>query len=167
MNKKILILILGLLAFSLIVGTAQAQITVSVEIRDSGNNIINNKAVKINTVAYAYGHYEDTLGNAQATASMAVYYSIDNVTFTKEAVIFNGTINDGDTILAGNYTMNKIGFYQFRWTCQIIGRSTWCQERAQARTHIQLVVPEPATIAGIIMAFTAFGLLALKKTRKK
>jgi hypothetical protein len=167
MNKKIFIPILGLVMFSLMVGSAKAQVAVSVEIRDASNYILNGQTVLINTVAYAYGHYEDTIGNAQATAKMEVYYSTDGVSYVQKAVIFNGIINDGETKLAGTYTMNELGYYQFRWTCQIIGASTWCQETAQARTKITLITPEPGTIAGLLMGLIAFGLLAFKKTRAK
>jgi ketol-acid reductoisomerase len=167
MNKKIFIPILGLLMLVAIVGTAKAQIIASVKIRDSSNDLLNEQTVLIGTTAYAYGYYEDQIGNKPATAKMEVYYSMDGVSFTKKAEIFSGTVNDGETKSAGTYTMNELGFYQFRWTCEIQDGEFWCQETAQARTKIQLVIPEPATIVGLLMALSAFGLLAFKKTRSK
>jgi hypothetical protein len=167
MNKKIFIPILGLLMLIAIVGTAKAQIIATVEIKDSSNNLLNDQTVPIGTTAYAYGHYEDLIGNKPATATMQVYFSSDDVNYVLKATFPSVTVNDGETILAGTYTMNELGYYQFRWTCQIQGGGPWCQETAQARTKIQLVVPEPATIAGLLMALSAFGLLAYKKTRAK
>lgn len=167
MNKKIFIPMLGFLMLVAIVGTAKAQIIASVEIRDSSNNLINDQTVLIGTTAYAYGYYEDQIGNKPATATMQVYFSNDGSIFTWKATIFSGTVNDGENKSAGTYTMTDLGFYQFRWSCEIQGGGPWCQETAQARTRIQLVIPEPATIAGLLMALSAFGLLAFKKTRSK
>jgi hypothetical protein len=167
MNKKIFISILGLLMLVAIVGTAKAQITASVWIRDSGDNLINGQTVPIGTTAYAYGYYEDLVGNDPATATMRVYFSLDGSTWLERETIFSGTVNDGETKFAGTYPMNELGYYQFRWTCEIQDGGPWCSETAQARTKIQLVIPEPATIAGLLMAFSAFGLLAFKKTRSK
>jgi hypothetical protein len=167
MNKKIFISVLGLLMLAAIVGTAKAQITASVEIKDSSNNLINGQTVPIGTTAYAYGYYEDLAGIKSATATMQVYFSTDGSTWVPKGTIFSGTVSDGETKFAGTYTMNELGFYEFRWTCQTIGTSVQCTERAQARTRIQLIIPEPATIAGLLMALLAFGLLAFKKTRSK
>jgi hypothetical protein len=166
MNKKIFIPILGLLMLIAIVGTANADTTTSVEIRDSGGNLINDQTVTIGTTVHAYGYYKDQSGKS-ATALMEVYYSIDNVTFTKEAEIFSGTVYSGENKSAGPYTMTKLGFYEFRWTCEIPNGTIWCPQTTQVRTKIQLVIPEPATIAGLLMALSAFGLLAFKKTRSK
>ena len=167
MNKKIFIPILAVLMLTTIVGTAKAQIIASVEIRDSGGNLINDQTVTIGTTAHAYGYYEDQTGNKPATATMQVYFSIDGISFVPKATIFSGTVYDGENKSAGTYTMTDLGFYQFRWTCEIQNGGQWCQETAQARTRIQLVVPEPATIAGLLMALSAFGLLAYKKTHSK
>jgi hypothetical protein len=98
---------------------------------------------------------------------MQVYFSIDGISFVPKATIFSGTVNDGENKSAGTYTMSELGYYQFRWTCEIQDGGPWCSETAQARTKIQLVIPEPATIAGLLMALSAFGLLAFKKTRSK
>jgi hypothetical protein len=167
MNKKIFIPMLGLLMLVAIVGTAKAQIIASVQIRDSGGNLINDQTLPIGTTAHAYGYYEDQTGNKPATATMQVYFSIDGSSFAWKATIFSGTVNDGENKSAGTYTMTELGFYQFRWTCEIQNGGFWCHETAQARTKIQLMVPEPATIVGLLMALSAFGLLAFKKTRSK
>lgn len=167
MNKKIFIPVLGLLMLVAIVGTAKADIKVSVEIRDSGGNLINDQIVTIGTTAYAYGYYKDTSGNKPATATMQVYFSIDESSWVPRGTIFSGTVISGENKSAGTYTMTELGFYQFRWTCEIQNGGSWCPPAGQVRTRIQLVVPEPATIAGLLMALSAFGLLAYKKTRSK
>jgi len=151
----------------MIVGTAKAQIIATVTIKDSSNNIINDQTVLIGTTAYAYGYYEDKTGSKSATCTMQVYFSTDGSSFVLKATIFSGTVDDEENKPAGTYTMNELGFYQFRWTCEIQDGGIWCHETAQARTKIQLIIPEPATIAGLLMALSAFGLLALKKRRSK
>jgi hypothetical protein len=167
MNKKILIPLVGFLVFAALIATAKAQITASVEVRDSNGHLINDQTVLIGTIAFVYGYYEDQIGNKPATATMQVYFSIDEVNYVLKATLFSGTVNDGENKSAGTYTMTELGYYQFRWTCEIQDGGQWCQETAQARTKIQLVIPEPATIAGLLMALSAFALLAFKKTRSK
>jgi hypothetical protein len=169
MNKKIFIPMLGLLMLIAIVGTAKADIKVSVEIRDSGGNLINEQTVPIGTTAHAYGYYEDTSGTKSATATMQVYFSTDGINFVLApgGKIFSGTVIDEENKSAGTYAMTELGFYEFRWTCEIQNGGIWCPPAGQVRTKIQLFVPEPATIAGLLMALSAFGLLAFKKKRSK
>jgi hypothetical protein len=167
MNKKLVLTALGLMMLATFISIAKAQIIASVQIKDFNGNLINEQTVPIGTTAYAYGYYEDQIGNKPATATMQVYFSIDGISFVLKATIFSGTVNDGENKSAGTYTMTELGFYQFRWTCEIQNGGFWCQETAQARTKIQLAIPEPATIAGLLMALSAFGLLAFKKTRSK
>lgn len=165
MNKKLLV---SLIALATLVSTAKAQITCSIEVEDVNGHTISGGTVPINTVAYVIGHYTDLDGTAPlAQAWIDVYY--DNGTgLTYETTIFTGTVQDGQTA-QGTYTMSKLGTYEFRFTCQAGGTTGMlqCGERAQARTTIQLVVPEPATIAGLIMALSAFGFLVYRKNRIK
>ena len=164
MNKKILITLIALATFAALTATVNAQIAVSIQVKDIHGNSISGGTVPINTVAYLYGHYEDLAGNSPATATMEVYYN-DGSGLKYEATLSSGTVNDGATITQ-TYTMSKLGQYEFRWNCQL-GTAFSCLERAQARTTIQLVVPEPATIVGLLMALSAFGFLAFRKTRTR
>jgi hypothetical protein len=164
MKKKMLIMPIALAMLALFIAAANAQITCSVQVKDSNGNVISGGSVPINTVTYIYGHYEDLGGNSQANAVMEVYYN-DGSGLKLEATLFTGNINDGATITQ-TFTMSKLGTYEFRWSCQL-GTSQSCQERTQARTTIQLVVPEPAAIVGLLMALSAFGILAFKRTRTK
>jgi hypothetical protein len=165
MNKKLLVSLIALATLAILVSTAKAQITCTIEVRDVNGKIISGGTVPINTVAYIYGNYTDLDGTAPAQAWIDVYY--DNGTgLAYETTIFDGIVQDGHTA-QGTYTLSKLGTYEFRFTCQADGATGMlqCGERVQAR--ICLVVPEPATIASLIMALSAFGFLAYRKTRAK
>jgi hypothetical protein len=170
MNKKTLIPIFTLAILAASIATANAKIACSIQVKDINGNNISGGTVNINTVAYVSGHYEDQDGNSPANAVMEVYYN-DGTGLKLEATLFTGNINDGDTITGTPFTLSKLGQYEFRWSCQKgtpgTPDGTSCSERTQARTTIQLVVPEPATIVGLLMALSAFGILAFKRTRMK
>lgn len=179
MNRKIAVTVLGLMALATFIGIAKAQIIASITVKDSGGNDISGGTVLINTIAYVYGHYEDLIGSVPASALMEVYYD-DGTGWKHKATLFAGSVTDGGTIVK-TYTMTELGTYEFRWTCVVTGTSsagaseagrsgvgTFCvQERAMARTKIQLVIPEPGTLAGLAMALAAFGFLAVKRMRVK
>ena len=170
MNKKISIAILGLIMFAAVVGIAKAQIEAQIEVKDFNGNIISGETVLPGTVAHVYGTYEDLNGNAQASALMIVRYD-DGSGWEERATLFTGTVNDGETI-ERTYTMTEHGDYQFIWRCQKEGAGTSgisisCTQEV-ALDHVSLfVIPEPGTIAGLIMALSAFGLLAVKRIRTK
>jgi len=171
MNKKVLLSAFALIAFATLMSIANAQISVSIQVKDSGGNDISGSSVIIGTTAHVYGHYEDLGGNAQAYGWIKVYFD-DGTGFEYETTLFSGPVNDGDTVEGTPYTMLKMGTYNFTWRSQkidpTIPLALRCeQEGALARTTVQLHVPEPATLIGLAMALSAFGLLALKKTRTK
>jgi len=165
MNKKMLISIVAFAMLATVIGIAKAQITATITVKDSEGHTINGGTVHINTVAYVYGHYEDLAGNLPASGHIYVYF---NGAF--RATIWTGNLADGETV-SGTYTMNELGSYKFIFTCQIGTTGTLgilrCDERALVSTTIQLVVPEPGTLAGLAMALAAFGFLAAKKARTK
>lgn len=170
MNKKISIAILALIMFAAIVGIAKAQIEARIEIKDSGGNIISDQTVPPSTVAYVYGTYVDKAGDAPASALMEVYYDYGSG-WEYRATLFTGMVNDGETI-ERTYTMTEHGHYQFRWRCQKEGTSTSkitisCTQQVSMDWAGVFVIPEPATLAGLLMALSAFGLLAVKRTRTK
>jgi hypothetical protein len=169
MNKKILITIIALAMVAAFISTAKAQIKATITVKDSKGNVISGGTVHINTVAYVYGHYEDLAGHSPASGQMDVYFD-DGLGLNYKATIWSGNLNDGGTVMR-TYTMSELGTYEFRMTCQIGTPETLgtlrCTERVQARTTIQLVVPEPGTLAGLAMALAAFGFLAVKKARSK
>jgi len=159
MNKKILISIIALAIFAVFISVAQAQIKATITVKDSSNNVINGGTVLINTVAHVTGRYEDLGGNSPASGQMYVYFN-----GALKATIWTGNLADGETVTR-TYTMDQLGSYEFIFTCQ--AGILRCDERVQAQTTIQLVVPEPGTLAGLAMALAAFGFLAVKKTRIK
>lgn len=169
MNKKIMpillavVAIVAVVAFAL-VGTAKAQIAVSIDVKDSGGNSIVNSTVPINTMAYVYCTYEDKGGSVSATGVMKVYHN--NV--SKET-LYNGIVADGETITR-TYLMSELGTYEFRWDCTKLtagGYSIQCvADRALIKAQVLLVVPEAGTIAGLVMALSAFGLLAIRRTKR-
>ena len=170
MNKKISIAVLALIMFAAVVGIAKAQIEAQIEIKDSGGNIISDESVPVNTVAYVYGTYVDKDGSAPASALMEVYHD-DGSGWEYRATLFTGTVTDGQTIVR-TYTMTERGHYQFRLRCEKEGIGTSkitisCTQQVSMDWAGVFVVPEPATIAGLLMALSAFGLLAVKRTRAK
>jgi hypothetical protein len=175
MNKKIMPILLALVvtvavvAFAALAGTAKAQIAIAIELKDShGNNIVNS-TVPINTVAYVYGYYEDKSGSVAATGVMDVYYDAGSGVLVHKQTLYNGPVNDGETIMR-TYKMTEPGSYEFKWVCTKLatsGISVQCvSERALIKAHVTLIVPEPGTITGLIMALSAFGLLAIRRTKK-
>jgi len=169
MNKKILIAVIGVIVLSMIIGTAKAQISVSIDLKDSGGNSIKDTTVHVNTIAYVHGGYEDLSGSVPATGVMDVYYDDGSGVLVHKQTLYNGPVNDGETITR-TYQMTEPGSYEFRWTCTKLassGTSVQCvSERALTKAHVTLAVPEPGTIAGLIMALSAFGLLAVRKTKQ-
>jgi hypothetical protein len=175
MNKKIMPILLALVvtvavvAFAALAGTAKAQIAIAIELKDShGNNIVNS-TVPINTVAYVYGYYEDKSGSVAATGVMDVYYDAGSGVLVHKQTLYDGLVNDGETIMR-TYEMTQPGSYEFRWTCTKAtssGYSVQCtSERALIKARVTLTIPEPGTVAGLIMALSAFGLLAIRKTKQ-
>ena len=169
MNKKILITVLGVVVLSMIIGTAKAQLSVSIDLKDSGGNSIKDTIVHVNTIAYVYGGYEDLSGSVPATGVMDVYYNNGSGILVHKQTLYNGPVNDGETIMR-TYKMTQPGSYEFRWTCTKAtssGISVQCtSERALIKARVTLTVPEPGTIAGLIMALSAFGLLAIRRTKQ-
>ena len=170
MNKKISIAILALMIFAAVIGTVNAKIEAQIAVKDFNGNIISGETVSHNTVAYVYGTYEDLGGNAAASALMVVRCD-DGSGWEERATLFEGAVNDGETIIR-TYTMTEHGDYQFVWRCQKEGAGTSgisisCTREVALDYVLLFVIPEPGTIAGLIMALSALGLLAVKKLRIK
>lgn len=169
MNKRILIAVIGVIVLFMIIGTAKAQISVSIDLKDSGGNSIKDTTVHVNTIAYVYGGYEDPSGSVPATGVMDVYYDDGSGVLVLKQNLYNGPVNDGETIIR-TYQMTEPGSYEFKWVCTKLassGTSVQCvSERALIKAHVTLIVPEPGTIAGLIMALSAFGLLAIRRTKQ-
>ena len=170
MKKRMLFSIFALAMFAAFLGIANAQITATITVKDSGGNVISGGTVHLGTVAYVSGHYLDLHGSSPASGQIDVYFN-DGSGLVYKATIWTGNLNDGQTVTAPPYAMNELGTYEFRFTCQAGTAETLailrCDEKVQARTTIQLTVPEPGTLAGLAMALAAFGVLALRKIRAK
>jgi len=152
-----------------IVVIAKAKgIDARIEVKDFNGNIISGGTVLLNTVAYVYGTYEDFDGNAPASGLMIVYYD-DGSGWEYRVTLFDGAVNDGQTI-ERTYTMTEHGYYQFRWRCTkeaagTSGISILCTQEVAMALALTFVIPEPGTLAGLITALSAFGLLALRRIR--
>ena len=170
MKKRMLFSIFALAMFAAFLGIANAQITATITVKDSGGNTISGGTVHLGTIAYVSGHYVDLAGSSPASGQIDVYFN-DGSGLVYKATIWSGNLVDGQTVTAPPYAMNELGTYEFRFTCQAGTAETLailrCDERAHARTTIQLTVPEPGTLAGLAMALAAFGVLALRKIRAK
>jgi hypothetical protein len=172
MNKKILVATLGIIVFAMLISVARAAITVWIDVRDSNGVSVKNATLDLNTVVTVHGYYEDNNGRLPATAKMEVYFD-DGTGKTLDTILYFGNVNSGTEIIR-SYTMTKIGTYEFKWECTKGGStiktasfSTQCRiEKGLDLTSV-FVVPEPATIAGLLMALTAFGLLAYKRSKKQ
>ena len=174
MKKNIVLATLGLMIFAILIGVARAQINVSITLTDAGNNSISS-TVPIGTTVYVHGFYQDASSGASAGALMEVYY--DNGSgLTSQTTLYSGSVDSGQTITTST-TLTQPGSYEFRWTCtQVItasslgtaGFGTQCVIKRGfiTVTLVTLPVPEPGTLAGLIMALSAFGLLAVKKAKR-
>jgi hypothetical protein len=165
MSKRSLAFLFALIVFALLVGAARAQISVTIQVKDSNGNNISGGTVPINTVAYVTGGYSDLSGTAApASAVMEVYFNGQ-----LKSTLFSGQVSSGGTVTK-QYQMTTVGTYEFRWTCTkaaTAGITSQCiTERGMVTATVGLVVPEPATIAGLMMALSAFGLLAFKRMKR-
>jgi hypothetical protein len=167
MNRKTALSLLIVAAFFMAISArasiARAQLVASIEVTDSIGNSIVNSTVPINTIAHIQCTYQDLDGSVSATGVMEVYFN--NV--FKET-LYSGVVADGETITK-TYLMNEPGTYEFRWDCTKLtdGEFAYCRiERALIKAQVMLVVPEPGTIAGLMMALSAFGLFVLRKAKR-
>jgi hypothetical protein len=165
MNRKILVAILGVIIFAVAIPVARAQVIVTIDVKANGNSI-KEGTVDLNTIVTVHGYYKDNNGDLPATAKMEVYFD-----GTLDTILYSGNVDSGTEIVK-SFTVTKIGTYEFRWDCTKQGLtttasfSTFCRiERGLDYTHV-FVIPEPATIAGLLMALSAFGLFAIKRSKK-
>lgn len=179
MNKKAWLIILALLTFAALTSAhtlslahATTVIKVEIDIRDEIGSITNH-TVPANTFVYVHGYYEDLTGSRKANATMEVWFD-DGTGMQHEKTLYDGTIDSKQTIIE-TYNMTKIGTYEFRLRCvkhdtnqtQTLGFSTnSCQIEAGIASAQVFTIPEPGTILGLIMSLSAFGLFALKRSRK-
>jgi hypothetical protein len=167
MNKRIILTVFAILMAAAFISAAQAQINLTITVTDAGGNSLGN-TVPINTIVYIHAYYADAGTGAPATGVLAAYY---NNASTPTATLYNGQVTSGQTITQ-TYNLTKTGNYEFRWTCtettaDTNGVALQCVTRRGLTSYplIVLPVPEPGTIAGLIMALSAFGLLAIKKAK--
>jgi hypothetical protein len=165
MNKRILLTVFTIIAAAAFISAAQAQINLTITITDAGGISLGN-TVPINTIVYVHAYYADAGTGAPAAGVLTVYY---NGAATPTATLYNGQVASGQTITQ-TYNLTKTGNYEFRWTCTETianGAALQCITRRGLTSYPLLVlpVPEPGTIAGLIMALSAFGLLAIKKAK--
>jgi hypothetical protein len=164
MNKKLVLAALGLIMFATFIGIAKAQINVTLTLTDANNNSISG-TVPAGTIVYVHGFYSNQ--GSPANGLMEVYYNNGQATET----LYSGNVNSGQTITEP-YTLTKQGSYEFRWTCTTgistsgLGAQCIIKRGFVTVRIVTLPVPEPATLAGLIMALSAFGLLAIKKAKR-
>ncbi len=170
MNRKIFLAILGIIIFAVAMPVARAQLTVTIDVKDSYGNSLKDGTVALNTAVTVHGYYKDNNGGKPAFAKMQVYFD-DGTGKKLEANLYLGYVSSESTTIKP-FTMTKMGTYEFRWDCTKQGStttatfSTLCRiERGLDYTRI-FVVPEPATIAGLLMALSAFGLFAIKRSKR-
>jgi hypothetical protein len=167
MNKKILLTVFAIIAAAAFISAAQAQINITITVTDAGGHSIGS-SIPVNTIIYVHAFYSDIITKASATGVLEVYY---NGAATPTATLYNGKITSGQTIIE-TYNLTKTGTYKLKWTCtedvtDTNGAAIQCITE-RGLTSISLTVfeaPEPGTIAGLIMALSAFGLLAAKKAK--
>ena len=161
-SKKIaLCLVIGLFAFALFLGSAKADITVQIEVKDAavGGTSLKGQSVPLNTIAYIFGAYWDDTNDEDGSYSMKVWYSTVGWTgpWTQENE-WTGTVSDGATI-SKQWTMNKLGYYKFTWNV------TNSYDEGLVSTKVGPVIPEIpfGTIMATVASFAALGVLIKKK----
>ena len=160
MNKKLFLPIVGFILLALTINLARANIDASIEVKNSGGDSISGATVPLTTVAHVFGHYEDLDGEADASATMEVWFDDDLTSgpgWIFKEILFSDIINDPETV-EETYAMTELGYYQFRWT---VDNSI---DYAHIRTTVGPVIPEPGTLAGLTISLAALGLLFAKKT---
>jgi hypothetical protein len=164
-NKLIVILAAVLFFASLTVG--KADMTLWVDVRDSGGSSIAGTTVPVGTLVYAYGYYNNSPG-IDASATITVFYSVDNTSFAEKATLFSGTVVPGQTVVGSAFALTDIGYYQFRWTCTEILDSSRCDNGVkQARVVLNNAVPEPAPLVSAVLGVLALGVFFVRKRNVK
>jgi hypothetical protein len=166
MKAKILTLLLVLFIVALSAGAANAQLDPTIEVKDLSNNVLNGQTVYVNTNVIISCQYIDA---AQPSSTGYIDAWLDQGSgFVYLGNVWTGPVNSGQTIQSPQYTLSQIGTYKFTWTVQGLQvNGAPCPETAQVATTIRLHIPEPATLAGLAMALSAFGFLAAKRKLKK
>jgi len=166
MKPNVVILILVAVLIAVTASAAKAQIDPSIEVKDLSNNVLNGQTVNLNTIVVIYCEYIDAT-HPTSTGYIDVFLD-QGSGFNYLGNIWTGPVNSGQFIQSPNYTLSQMGTYKFTWSVQALQTNGGpCPETAQVGTTLRLVVPEPATIAGLAMGLSAFGLLALKKKLSK
>lgn len=166
MKPKVVILILLAALVAVTASAAKAQIDPSIEVKDLSNNVLNGQTVNLNTIVVIYCEYIDA---AHPTSTGYIDVFLDQGSgFNYLGNIWTGPVNSGQIIQSPQYTLSQMGTYKFTWSVQALQTSGGpCPETAQVGTTLRLVVPEPATVAGLAMGLLAFGILAVKRKLSK
>jgi hypothetical protein len=179
MRRKIGLAVFGAIMIALVVGIARAQINVTLTLTDENNNPLGS-TVSAGTTVYVHAFYQDVGGSTPATAVLVMEYN--GTIPATDTTLYNGTITSGQTITE-SAVLTKPGTYLFTWTCTqgdtITSLETSASRSGSSGIGSQCVVkvgyitatvevplPEPGTIAGLAMALSAFGLIAIKKAKR-
>ena len=158
-RKIALSLMLGFFAFALFLGSAKADITVQIDVKDASNTSLKGQSAPLNTVAYINGTYWDDSGSESGAYSMKVLYSNVGVSgpWTQETE-WTGIVADESSI-TNTWTMNKLGYYKFSWNVT----NSW--DDGIVTTKVGPVIPELpfGTIMATVASFAALGVLIKKK----
>jgi hypothetical protein len=159
-NVLILILVVTLVAATAI--AVKAQIDPTIEVRDLSNNVLNGQTVNLNKIVIIHCEYIDA-AHPSSTGYIDVFLD-QGSGFNYLGNLWTGPVNSGQWIQSPQYTLSQMGTYKFTWSVQALQTNGGpCSETAQVGTTLRLVVPEPATLAGLVMALSAFGFLAVRR----
>ena len=167
MKPNVLILILVAALVAVTASATKAQIDPSIEVKNYfTNNVLNGQTVNLNTIVVIYSEYIDA-AHPSSTGYIDVFLD-QGSGFNYLGNIWTGPVNSGQTIQSPNYTLSQVGTYKFTWSVQALQtKGGPCPETAQVGTTLRLVVPEPATVAGLAMGLSALGFLAVKRKLSK
>lgn len=166
MKPKMLILLLVAAMVAVTASTAKAQLDPSIVVKDTNGNVLTGATVHLNTVVIMYCDYVDPT-IPSSTGYIDVFLD-QGSGFNYLGNLWTGPVNSGQTIQSPQYTLTQMGTYKFAWTVQgVQTRGGPCPETAQVSTTLRLVVPEPGTIAGLAMALSALGFLAVRRKLAK
>ena len=153
--------ILILLLMPLAIAFAERKVGVSLTVTDINGQPLPDP-VPIGITAYAHGYYEDLTGqDRSAIGWLLVYYKpSEDGGWQGPTWLFSGTVASGSTTTR-SHKLEGLGDYKFVWI--VFGEIFF----RIVHTRIGPVLPEPATLLGLLVSLAALGIVFSRKPFSK